>query len=182
MRVEGRPYRTIWRSADGGAVDIIDQTRLPHAFVTLRLADSGAVAEAIRSMKVRGAPLIGAAAAYGIALAMARDPSDNVLERAVAELGATRPTAINLRWALDTMCAVLRPRPVSERAAAAWAEAGRMAEEDVAINAAIGRHGATLIRAALERKGSGGTPNILDRKSTRLNSSHIPLFRMPSSA
>jgi methylthioribose-1-phosphate isomerase len=111
---------------------------------------------------VRGAPLIGAAAAYGVALAMAEDPSDSGLARALAMLGATRPTAVNLRWALDRMDAAVRPLAVAARADAAFAEAGRLADEDVAINAAIGAHGLALLRAAHEKKqGRGDRLNIL---------------------
>jgi methylthioribose-1-phosphate isomerase len=162
VKVQGRSYRTIWPGAGGRAVEIIDQTQLPHAFATLRLESAGAVADAIRSMRVRGAPLIGAAAAYGVALAMAEDPSDSGLARALAMLGATRPTAVNLRWALDRMDAAVRPLAVAARADAAFAEAGRLSDEDVAINAAIGAHGLALLRAAHEKKqGRGDRLNIL---------------------
>ncbi len=146
MRVDGRPWRPIWLEADGRAVGIIDQTRLPHLFQTERLATVAEAAHAIRSMQVRGAPLIGATAAYGVALAMADDPADEGLAHAVALLAATRPTAVNLRWALDRMDALLRPLAAEARAAAAYAEAARLVEEDVAANAAIGRHGLALIR------------------------------------
>jgi methylthioribose-1-phosphate isomerase len=153
VKINGRSFRTIWPTADG-AVEIIDQTRLPHDLVTLRLETAEQVAEAIRTMRVRGAPLIGVAAAYGVALAMARDPSDAALVRALALLGATRPTAINLRWALERIGAVVRRSPIEQCAAAAFVEAARMADEDVATNAAIGGHGLTLIRAARQRKPS----------------------------
>src|SRR5205823_13896315 len=103
MKVAGRPMRTIWLAEDGRTVEIIDQTRLPHELVILRLASAADAARAIRDMQVRGAPLIGAAAAYGVALAMAEDPSQKGLDRAVESLAATRPTAVNLRWALDGM-------------------------------------------------------------------------------
>ena len=103
MKVDGRPMRTIWLAEDGRTVEIIDQTRLPHELVILRLASVADAARAIRDMQVRGAPLIGAAAAYGVALAMADDASDKGIDRAVDTLAATRPTAVNLRWALDDM-------------------------------------------------------------------------------
>src|SRR3954467_1982662 len=103
MKVHGQPMRTIWIEPDGGSVGIIDQTRLPHAFVTLRLSSMEEVAHAIRSMQLRGAPLIGAAPAYGVCLALRVDASDSALEKACAVLAATRPTAINLRWALEEM-------------------------------------------------------------------------------
>ena len=113
MKVDGKPMRTIWVEADG-AVGIIDQTKLPHRFETRRLANARRDAHAIKSMQVRGAPLIGAAAAYGVALALREDASDTNLERACATLAATRPTAINLKWALDEMAAA-RPQPSPQR-------------------------------------------------------------------
>lgn len=161
MKVQGRSYRTIWPTADGRAVAIIDQTQLPHAFSIIKLESGETVAEAIRSMKVRGAPLIGAAAAYGVALAMGEDPSDAGLDRILTLLAATRPTAINLRWALDRMASVLRPLASQSRAEAAGVEAARIADEDVAINAAIGGHGVGLLRAAYVKKRPGERLNIL---------------------
>jgi methylthioribose-1-phosphate isomerase len=148
MLVDGRPMRTIWPEAGAAAVGIIDQTRLPHAFVTVRLETLAEAAHAIRAMLVRGAPLIGAAAAYGVALALREDASDAALERAVATLAATRPTAINLRWALSRMSERLLALPPGQRRAAAWDLAAEIADEDVAINEAIGRHGLTLIEQA----------------------------------
>src|SRR6201996_772252 len=141
MRVDGRSFRTIWLEPDGWSVSAIDQRRLPHEFVIARLEDVAAAAEAIRSMLGRGAPLIGATAAYGVALAMHADPSDAALDRAYELLIATRPTAINLKWALDEMRAVLRPLSPSARAEAAYARAAEIADEDVAINHEIGQHG-----------------------------------------
>ena len=152
MRVDGTPMRTIW-PVDGRRVGIIDQTRLPHEFVTLELTNLAEAAHAIRAMLVRGAPLIGATAAYGVALALADDPSDAGLAHAVAILAETRPTAINLRWALDRARRHLAELPPAGRAAAAWAFAAEIADEDVGINAAIGRHGLDLIKLA--RKGDG---------------------------
>jgi methylthioribose-1-phosphate isomerase len=160
MQVDGKPTRTIWLEADGRSVGIIDQTKLPHRFVTLRLTTLADVAHAIASMQVRGAPLIGAAAAYGVALALNADSSDAALERACAALLATRPTAINLKWALDEMMATVRNRPHDERAAAAYRRAAEIADEDVAINRAIGRHGVTLIEAVAKQK-PGEPVNVL---------------------
>jgi len=152
MRVNGKAYRTIWPAAVGQAVEIIDQTLLPHRFAVVRLATLADAARAIANMQVRGGPLIGAAAAYGIALAMRADPSDEALDRAYEVLLATRPTAINLRWALDVMRAHLRNRPRDERVDAAFARAAEICEEDVAINEAIGRHGAALLNGIAAKK------------------------------
>ena len=146
MRVAGRAWRPIWLEADGCRVGIIDQTLLPHRFETATLSTMAAAAHAIRTMQVRGAPLIGATAAYGVALAMAGDPAEAALDRALEVLAATRPTAVNLRWALDRMGRVLRPLAPGERAAAAYSEAAALVEEDVRANAAIGRHGLELVR------------------------------------
>jgi methylthioribose-1-phosphate isomerase len=159
MKIDGKPTRTIWVEADA-AVGIIDQTQLPHRFVTTRLTTLEEAAHAIKSMQVRGAPLIGAAAAYGVWLALKTDASDEMLERAYAMLHATRPTAINLKWALDEMMAAVRNRPRGERAAAALTRANEIAEEDVAINRAIGRNGLTLIEGIAARK-NGGRVNVL---------------------
>src|SRR5271166_2984642 len=103
MRVEGKPYRTIWASDDAASVTIIDQTLLPHRFELVTIADVACMARAIKDMQVRGAPLIGIAAAYGVALAMRSDPSTDNIERACAALQATRQTAVNLQWALEAM-------------------------------------------------------------------------------
>lgn len=155
MFVYGKSYRTIWLDDDGVSVRVIDQTLLPHAFETRRLASVDAIAEAITSMRVRGAPLLGAAAAYGYALAAARDPSDGNLLDAFATLAATRPTAVNLRWALARMDQKVRGRPHHERRAAAFAEAAAICEEDVAACERIGRHGVGLLRAKARAKSSG---------------------------
>jgi methylthioribose-1-phosphate isomerase len=146
VKVSGKHYRSIWPDASAGAVHIIDQSRLPHVFGTLRLDDWHAVAEAIRTMRVRGAPLIGVTAAFGLALAARRDPSDAALDSALKQLRATRPTAVNLAWALERMRARVAPLPPQDRADAAWSEARRIADEDVELNAAIGRHGLGLIQ------------------------------------
>ena len=161
MKVDGKPMRTIWVEDDGAACGIIDQTRLPHRFETLRLSTVEDAAHAIRSMQVRGAPLIGATAAYAVWLAMRADASDEALERAYALLLATRPTAINLKWALDEMVATLRNRPRAERAAAALKRAREIADEDVAINQSIGRHGLKLIEDIAAKKQSGERVNVL---------------------
>ncbi|WP_224244398.1 S-methyl-5-thioribose-1-phosphate isomerase [Hyalangium gracile] len=161
MKVHGQPMRTIWVEPDGWSVGIIDQTRLPHAFVTLRLTTMEEVAHAIRSMQVRGAPLIGAAAAYGVCLALRVDASDGALEKSCAALAATRPTAINLHWALEEMRRALRPLSAPERVAAAYRRAAAIADEDVAINRSIGSNGLPLLQAAWERKGKKGRLNVL---------------------
>jgi methylthioribose-1-phosphate isomerase len=161
MKVDGKPMRTIWVESDGAACGIIDQTRLPHRFETVRLSTVEDAAHAIRSMQVRGAPLIGATAAFAIWLAMRQDASDEALERAYALLLATRPTAINLKWALDEMAAVLRNRPRGERATAALRRATEIADEDVAINRAIGGHGLPLIEAIAAKKMNGAPVNVL---------------------
>jgi methylthioribose-1-phosphate isomerase len=161
MKVDGRPMRTIWSAADGWAVEIIDQTRLPHELATRRLETLEAAAVAIRDMQVRGAPLIGATAAYGVALALRRDPGDAALAQACDALAATRPTAINLRWALGEMRRTVAGLHPTARVAAAYRRADAIAEEDVAINRAIGEHGLSLIAAAAERKAAGVPVEIL---------------------
>src|ERR1700721_1545222 len=130
MKVDGRHIRSIWVEPDGVSVRAIDQRRLPHEFVVADIADCDAAADAIRSMLVRGAPLIGATGAYGVALAMRADGSDAALTRAYDTLIATRPTAINLKWALEEMRAALSPLAPSARAAAAFVRPGGMAGGD----------------------------------------------------
>src|ERR1700719_3994239 len=161
MKVDGKPTRTIWLEPDGWSVGVIDQTALPHRYVTARLTNLAEAAHAIRAMVIRGAPLIGAAAAYGMCLALREDASDEALERAYATLLAARPTAINLKWALEEMLAAVRNRPRAERTAAAYARAAEIAEEDVAINTAMGRHGLPLIEAIAARKKAGERVNVL---------------------
>jgi len=160
MKIDGKAWRTIWLESDGAAIGIIDQTMLPHRFATLRLATLDDAVRAIKTMQVRGAPLIGATAAYGVWLALRADASDENLERAYAQLLAARPTAINLKWALDQMLAAVRNRPRAERVAAALRRAGEIADEDVAINQAIGRHGFKLIEQIAARK-KGARVNVL---------------------
>ncbi|MBR1120129.1 S-methyl-5-thioribose-1-phosphate isomerase [Bradyrhizobium lablabi] len=161
MKVDGRHFRSIWLEPDGVTVGAIDQRRLPHEFVVARLNDAEDAAEAIRSMLVRGAPLIGATAAYGVALAMRADSSDAALDQAYKLLIATRPTAINLKWALDEMVRLLRPLPPSARVEAAYARAREIADEDVTINRDIGRHGIELIKAIAATKKPGEPVNVL---------------------
>ena len=161
MKVRGRPMRTIWPAPDGCTVEIIDQTRLPHELVTVGLRTLEDAVRAIRTMQVRGAPLIGATAAYGVALGITNDPSDAGLAAAVKALSATRPTAVNLRWALAEMKRVLRDLPEDRRHAAALTQAGEIAEADVAINRAIGGHGEGVIAKAYRRKGTGARVDVL---------------------
>jgi methylthioribose-1-phosphate isomerase len=159
MKINGIAYRTIWLAGDG-TVEIIDQTLLPHRFETARLANPDEVARAIVTMQVRGAPLIGATAAYGVALALREDASDASLDAVLAKLAATRPTAVNLRWALAEMDRAVRPLPEGERAAAAFAKAAAICDEDVETNRLIGASGVTLLRQHAERK-RGAPVNVL---------------------
>lgn len=145
MKINGHHWRTIWPEPDALDVEIIDQTRLPHRFEVLRLRNLEQVAFAIKSMQVRGAPLIGATAAYGMAVAMRQDAGDAHLKQAAETLVATRPTAVNLRWAVERMAAMLKPLAPEKRCEAAWREAAAICDEDVAINHRIGQHGAELI-------------------------------------
>jgi methylthioribose-1-phosphate isomerase len=161
MKIDGTPYRSVWVDhGDGWSVRIFDQTKLPWALDILRLTTPAEVAHAIRSMQVRGAPLIGAVAAYGLCLALRADSSTPALECQAALLAETRPTAINLRWAIARMLARLRPAPEGERVRLAYAEAAAIADEDVAMCAAIGRHGLALITGLAAQK-PGRPVNIL---------------------
>jgi methylthioribose-1-phosphate isomerase len=161
VKVDGRHFRSIWLEPDGWSVGAIDQRRLPHEFIVARWTDAAEADEAIRSMLVRGAPLIGATAAYGVALAMRADASDRALDQACEMLIATRPTAINLKWALDEMRRTLAPLAPAVRAGAAYRRAGEIAEQDVAINQEIGRHGLALIEAIAATRKPGQPVNIL---------------------
>jgi methylthioribose-1-phosphate isomerase len=161
MKVDGKHFRSIWLEGDGWSFGAIDQRKLPHEFVVARLTDCEQAAEAIRSMLVRGAPLIGATAAYGMALAMRADPSDAGIDRAYKMLIATRPTAINLKWALEEMRAVLQPLAPSERSDAGYARADAIAEDDIAINRGIARNGFALIEAIAAKKKPGESVNVL---------------------
>ena len=161
MRVDGVHYRSIWVNDDGATIDIIDQTRLPQAFEILNLATLADACAAIRDMAVRGAPLIGATAAYGLYLALREDGGDDRLQAAAEALLKTRPTAVNLRWALERMRARLVDIPPAVRAARALAEAAEIASLDVDTNRAIGEHGLRLIREIAARKDPGEAVNIL---------------------
>jgi methylthioribose-1-phosphate isomerase len=159
MKVDGKPFRTIWRGSGNSHVAIIDQTKLPHAFAITELRSVEDARHAIADMQVRGAPLIGVAAAYGLALAVCADPSDANLTAAADYLTTARPTAINLAWALDDMRRVLAPVPASQRAERAFARAAELADADVAVNEAIGMHGLAIFRELATRK--NGRLNIL---------------------
>ena len=161
MKVAGQPTRTIWLEPDGATVGIIDQTKLPHELVKVQLHNLDEAAHAIRAMLVRGAPLIGAAAGYGVALAMRADASDAGLAKACEILLATRPTAVNLRWAIEDMQRVLTPLPSAQRLAAAYARAAAICDEDVAINHAIAAAGLPLIEAAWAKKKQQGVVEVL---------------------
>ncbi len=159
MKIDGTHYRTIWVNEDGWSVEIIDQTKLPFSFETVTLKTVDDAARAIKDMLVRGAPLIGATAAYGVCLAMRDDASDAGLEEAIAMLGATRPTAVNLHWALDRMRAAVHPHGHNARMEAAYKEAAAICDDDVEICRRIGENGLTLIEAVAREK--GGKVNIL---------------------
>jgi methylthioribose-1-phosphate isomerase len=161
VKVGDRHYRTIWLNANGRSVDVIDQRWLPHEFRVKTIDKVDDLATAIHEMWVRGAPLIGVAAAYGMALQTTADPSDASLGEARAKLLATRPTAVNLRWALDDMLRTLQPLALSDRRAAAYRRAAEIADEDVAINLGIGKHGLELIETIAARKKPGERVNIL---------------------
>ncbi len=159
MNIDGIPTRTLRAHSERGAIDIIDQSRLPHALHWVRVGTLDEAAHAIRAMQVRGAPLIGATAAYGLAIGLNDQADDEHLNAAIDLLWKTRPTAVNLHWALLRMSAVLTPLSPVARAAAAWKEAAAIAEEDVAQNAAIGAHGVALFRQIKRRH--GGSLNIM---------------------
>ena len=160
MRIHGRPYRTIWLRPDGWSIEVIEQTLLPHRFATVALTSPEEAARAIKTMIVRGAPLIGATAAYGLAMAMPADPSDANLARTVEFLASQRPTAVNLRWALDEMRKVLGPLTPAKRAEAAYVKAAAICDDDVETCRSIGVHGLPIIEAIARRKG-GAPVNIL---------------------
>ena len=161
MNVDGKPYRTIWLAHDGCTVEIIDQTKLPFSFEIVELKDCAAATTAIRDMWVRGAPLIGATAAYGMALAMREDPSDANVSASAEALMATRPTAVNLRWAVDAMQALLTPLSPNAREKAAYMRAAEICDEDVAMCSSIGDHGLPLIHRAWEARGKPERVNVL---------------------
>jgi methylthioribose-1-phosphate isomerase len=156
MKIDGTPYRSVWvDQADGWSVRILDQTKLPWSLDILRLTNARETAHAIRSMQVRGAPLIGAVAAFGLALALRADSSTEAMEQTAELLNATRPTAVNLRWALDRMLTRLRNTRQADRARIAYQEAQAIADEDAAQNKTIGQHGLPLIEEAAGRKTTG---------------------------
>jgi methylthioribose-1-phosphate isomerase len=160
MKIKGQPTRTIRPAADGLAVEIIDQTLLPHSLTWVRLETLEHTVVAIKDMKVRGAPLIGATAAYGVALALATDTSDDRIEVTCKALLATRPTAVNLRWAIEEMRRLLLPLPVDERRSAAWKRAVEICDEDVALNSAIGDHAFVIIKALWEKQLAAGAQRL----------------------
>jgi methylthioribose-1-phosphate isomerase len=161
MKVHGKPYRTIRPLGDDGSVEVIDQTRLPHEFVLKEIRSVEAAASAIRDMVVRGAPLIGATAAYGLCLALRDDPSDRGLAAACEMLAGTRPTGVNLAWAIERMRSAVAPLPAPQRAAAAVGLAARICDEDVETNRAIGEHGLKLIEKLRAGRGSAEPVHIL---------------------
>ncbi len=161
MKIDGKATRTIWLAEDHRTVEVIDQTKLPFSFKVLQLRDVEDAAIAIERMVVRGAPLIGAAAAYGVALAMAEDPSSENLAAACRRLIGTRPTAVNLRWAIDEMKSHLSNCPKEERVEAAYRRAAEICDEDVEINASIGRNGLGLIQQIAANKAPGESVNVL---------------------
>jgi methylthioribose-1-phosphate isomerase len=161
MKINGKAYRTIWLTADGWSVEVIDQTRLPHAFSVIPLKSAEDAARAILTMQVRGAPLIGATAAYGIAMAIREDASDEAIDRAVEFLAKQRPTAINLRWALEEMRRAVQNLPREERVAAAYKRAAEICDEDVETCRLIGEHGRKLIENLAKAKGKGEKVEVL---------------------
>ena len=161
MKINGTPYRSLWWDKEQDSLQIIDQRWLPHDFRTQSVTTMQEFADAIYEMRVRGAPLIGATAAYGMALAMAQDPSDSNMDEAWEFLHRTRPTAINLKWALDRCAAHLKPLAEGERAAAALALAHEIADEDVEINRMIGVHGLAIIKEIAARKPAGEPVRLL---------------------
>jgi methylthioribose-1-phosphate isomerase len=160
MNYQGKRWRTIWRNPDD-TIGVIDQRLLPHQFQTLTLRTLEECAEAIRNMTVRGAPLIGATAAYGLCFALRDNPGDDALAAADKTLHQTRPTAVNLRWALDQMRAAVTQLPETKRLAVAWTRADELCNEDVAVNEAIGLRGLEIFREILAKKPSGSRLNVL---------------------
>jgi methylthioribose-1-phosphate isomerase len=160
MKIGGVPTRSIWVEPDGWSIGIFDQRQLPWAVSRMVLRSLEDAAVAIADMATRGAPLIGAVAAYGVALAFRESAGDAALQAAVARLGGTRPTAVNLRWAIDRVSRHVAPLAEQGRAAAAYAEAGRICDEDAAMNKAIGEAGLPLIADLAARK-NGAPVNIL---------------------
>ena len=161
MKINGKHHRTIWLGADGWSVEIIDQTKLPHAFVIERLTTLEHAARAILTMQVRGAPLIGATAAYGLCLAVRVDASDAGLDRAIAYLAKQRPTAVNLRWALEEVRRAVHLLPPAQRIAAAYQRAAEICEDDVETDRRLGLHGLEIIKRIAAAKRPGQPVNVL---------------------
>ena len=161
MKIKGTHYRSVWLAEDGYTVEVLDQTKLPFELAVIQLTDLQLAATAIKDMWIRGAPLIGAVAAYGVALAMREDASDKNLQHAYDKLVVTRPTAINLKWALDRICPQLSELPETERQAAAYRIASEIADEDVELCKSIGRNGLEIIRKIAASKPQGERVNIL---------------------
>jgi len=166
VRTGERDQRAIWLDEDGWGVRVIDQRALPHGFRVLRLETAADAASAIREMAVRGAPLIGATGAYGVALAARAEPADRALADAANLLKDARPTGANLAWAVDRVIGAVSEVPPARRAAAAYSEAARICQEDAAINRAIGEHGAELIAAEWERAGRRRRVEVLTHCNT----------------
>jgi methylthioribose-1-phosphate isomerase len=166
MKVDGVAYRSIWREPSETTVTVIDQTLLPHRFATLRLSSVTDVIDAIQRMVVRGAPLIGVTGAYGYAMAMRDDPSDANVDAAFDAINAARPTAVNLRWALEILREELRPLAADDRAIAAYVAADRLRAEDIETNGTIAANGARLIREIWEANGRSRPVNVLTHCNT----------------
>ncbi len=161
MKISGTHYRTIWIADDGWSVEIIDQLQLPQTFQTARLTTMEDAARAIKTMQVRGAPLIGATAAYGVCLAMRADASDTALSHAISYLAAQRPTAVNLQWALNEMHKTLASLPEGDRIPKAYERAAQLCDEDVEICRRIGENGLGLLQDIAKTKAPGERVNIL---------------------
>jgi methylthioribose-1-phosphate isomerase len=166
MKVDGVAYRSIWRDPSETTVTVIDQTLLPHRFATLPLSTVADAIDAIKRMVVRGAPLIGVTGAYGYAMAMRDDPSDANCDAAFDAINAARPTAVNLRWALERMRDEVRKHAPNARAAAAYAAADRLHAEDIETNGTIAANGARLIREIWEANGRSRPVNVLTHCNT----------------
>ena len=174
MNYLGKPWRTIWPEQHLAEIGVIDQRLLPHEFKTLTLRSADECAEAIRNMTVRGAPLIGATAAYGLSLSLAKDPSDLALASAYDMLLQTRPTAVNLKWALDQLRAAVAPLPAKERAEAAWEKSAQLCDDDAATNEAIGTHGLKLFQEIWDKKrAAAGTEKPVLNVLTHCNAGWI---------
>lgn len=165
MLINGQPFRTIWATleanSDTKVVNIIDQTKLPHEFVISSICTLDEMINAIKTMQVRGAPLIGAAAAYGVCLAMQQNQDEAYLKAISAQLIGSRPTAVNLRWAVERMNKLLLALEPKARQQAAWQEAAAICDEDVQLNQSIGQHGLALIKALQTRQPESRVINIL---------------------